>query len=220
MPTPPDLNKGQLTANESEYILNDNLLPKHRKDPIITGFIDSFIRCKNIAQSSEENGIKPSLGYRIRHYRDVENTIQKLIDKSVIKYGFDASEIMERAKEIVDFDPAALMNPDGTYKSNMHDIPPEARRNLKKMKVKNLFTDSEDINGVRTKIIVGEIIEYEFYDKLKAIDMAGKEKEMFKNTTKIEHTVSKDMANILLDSSRRADEAVKVLAKADVIEVK
>lgn len=60
---------------------------------------------------------------------------------------------------------------------------------------------------MKKSIIVGEIIEYEFYDKLKAVDLAGKEKEMFKNTTRVEHTITKDMASILLAAAQRGTQA-------------
>lgn len=207
-------NDGKLTDNEYSFILDTTLKPKHRKEPYIISFIDSFVRCKSIAQASEEAGIHKSIGYTLRHRADIARAIQAITDKSAVKYNFDNSEIFERVKEVVEFDPADLMNPDGTFKSNMHDIPPETRRVLKKLKVNNLYKQVEDINGMKSKIIVGEVIEYEFYDKLKAAEMVGREKEMFKNTTRVEHGVTKDMADILLASAKRADKV-----KNDIIDV-
>ncbi len=206
-PLPPSTKeKGELTENEYGFILDATLKSKHRRDASVIAFIDSFIACKSIQQASAEAGIHRKIGYAIRHRKDVANAIQKLIDKSTVKYGFDNSEIFERVKEVVEFDPIMVQNPDGTFKSNMHDIEPEARRNIKKLKVKNLYNQEKDINGMLgQKIIIGEVIEYEFYDKLKASELVGKEKEMFKNTTKVEHGVTKDMASILLDSAKRAD---------------
>jgi hypothetical protein len=223
-PKPPSVTKtdehdersGALTVDEWTFILDATLKPKSRKDPTILAFIDAFVRCKNIAQASEEIGIKAKVGYMIRHRLDVSNCIQRMIDKSSVKYGFDASEIMERTKEIVDFDPISVQNPDGTFKDNLHDIDPEARRNIKKLKVQNLYNTTEDMNGMKKKIIVGKVIEYEFYDKLKAIDLAGKEKEMFKNTTRVEHTVTKDMASILLEASKRGQQASVTFAPKTV----
>ena len=211
IPKPPSpLEKsGALTEDEQDFILDANLHKKHRNNPAILGFISSFVRCKNIAQASQEAGIHKSLGYEYRHKSDVALTIQKLIDKSYIKYGFDAAEVIERTKEIVDFDPIMVQNSDGTFKNNFHDIEPEARRNIKKLKARNIYSEVEDMNGVKKKIIIGEIIEYEFYDKIKAIDMIGKEKELFKNTTKVEHTISGDMASLLLESAKRGQEASK-----------
>lgn len=216
--TPTPQSDGELTEDEQDFILTTTLKPKHRKDETVLAFIDSFIKCKSIPQASSEVGIKPTLGYSIRHRKDVANCIQRLIDKSAIKHGFDASEILERVKEVVDFDPADLMNPDGTFKSNIHDIRPEARRCLKKLKVKNIWDTKEDMNGMKEKIIVGEVIEYEFYDKLKAGELVGREKDMFKNTTKVEHSVTKDMKAVLLESAKRADERKAIESKPITVE--
>lgn len=218
LPPKPQESKGELTQNESSYILDATLKPDSRKCETTLAFIHSFVSCKNVAQASAEVGIHVSLGRRIRNRSDVSNAIQRLIDRSIAKYGFDASEIMERAKEIVDFDPIDLQNPDGSFKSNLHDIPPEARRNLKKLKAKNIYQTVKDMNGMESKIIIGEVIEYEFYDKMKAIDMAGKEKEMFKTTTRVEHTVTKDMAAILLESARRGQQASIQFSPKQVVE--
>lgn len=207
-PAKPKIPKGELTENEQGFILDATLKPKHRKDASVIKFIESFVRCRSIQQASGEAGIHRKLGHMIRHRADVANCIQKITDKSTIKYGFDASEIYERVKEVVEFDPIDLQNPDGTFKNNLHAIEPEARRNLKKLKVKNLYNQVEDLNGMKSKIIIGEVIEYEFYDKLKAAELAGKEKEMFKNTTKVEHSVTKDMASVLLASAKRADDRI------------
>ena len=106
-------------------------------------------------------------------------------------------------------DPIAVQNPDGSFKSNLYDIVPEARRNIKKLKVKNLWQQTDDLNGIKSKIIIGEVIEYEFYDKLKGIELVGKEKEMFKNTTKVVHDVTKNMQSVLLASSKRADKFIE-----------
>lgn len=205
LPAPDSITKGKLTDNESSYILDSTLKRHHRNDAVIIGFIEAFVRCKSISQASSEVGIDARRGYGIRHRTDVSNAITKIWEKSAIKYGFDSSEIFERVKEVVDFDPVLVMNQDGTFKSNMFDIPPEARRCLKKLKVKNLYSQEKDLNGIDKKLIIGEVIEYEFYDKLKGAELVGREKEMFKTVSKVEHAVTKDMATILLASAERAD---------------
>jgi len=209
MPLPPIARpapKGELTDNEVGFILDSTLSTKHREDKTALRFIESFVRCQSISEASDESGIKPSVGYMYRHRKDIAEAIQKLIERSVSKFGFDGSEIVQRVKEVVDFDPISVYNPDGTFKSNMHDIDPAARRNIKKLEVQNIFVKEKDLNGIEKKIMIGEVIKYEFYDKLKAADMVGAEKEVFKRTTKIEHGVTKDMASILLESARRGAE--------------
>lgn len=215
---PVEKRSGELTDNEASFILDAELSKKRRNCTHTLAFIEAFVRCKNIRQASEEAGIHNAVGYRIRHYVDVANAITKLIDRSAIKYGFDASEVMERNKEIVDFDPIMIYNQDGTFKSNMYDIPPEARRNIKKLKVKNMWSESEDINGMKKKIIIGEVIEYEFYDKQKAIELAGKEKELFKNTVKHEHALTSNMEAILLASAKRGQDAQLAMSAETVVD--
>lgn len=206
---------GRLTDDETSFILESSLRTKHREDHKVIEFIDNFIRCKDIGQASAETGVARSVGYKWRYQKDIALAIQRLIDKSAVKHGMDSSEILERVAEQVNFDPIMLQNPDGTFKSNMHDIPPEARRNIKEFEAKNIW--GEDRNGV--KIIVGELIKVKFYDKQKAVELIGKEKEMFKNTTKVEHTISNDMANILLDATKRGQQASLEYRKS-VVEVK
>lgn len=218
MPLPPSTPSGELTVNEADFILDSTLKPKHRQDPNVIAFINSFVRCKSIKQACGEAEVAYSLGYSIRHRKDVANCITKLIGLSATKYGFDASELFERAKEIAEFDPIEIMNPDGTYKESLYEVAPEARRCIKKLKVKNLWAKETDINGMDKKIIIGKVIEYEFWDKMKGIELAGKEKEMFKNTTKVEHGLTKDMANILLESAKRAESAIEDFSTPVTIE--
>jgi len=238
MPPPPDMSgsqqhitpkeelkkSGELEVDEYTFILDSCLKKKHREEPTVLSFIESFVRCKSIEQASNESCIHQSLGYKYRHRRDIATTIQKLIDRSAIKYGIDSTEIFERAKEIVDFDPIHVQNPDGTWKNNLHDIIPEARRCIKKMKVKNLWGETEDINGMKSKIIIGEVIEFEFYDRLKGVELTGKEKNMFKNTTVVQHDVTKDMKSVLLASNERANKAIEhinrptdIIVEAEVV---
>lgn len=210
---------GNLEVNEVMVILKSTLRKEALKDEKIISFIDSFVRCKNIPQASRDAGVHKNIGHKWRHRADIASAIEKLTVKSYVKFGFDASEVVERTKEIVDFDPLDLVNPDGSYKSNLNDIAPEARRVLKKLKVKNIYKNSKDHNGIKSKIIVGEVIEYEFYDKLKGIELLGAEKDLFKKTTRVEHDVTKDMADILLASARRAEDENKKLGFEEGIEV-
>ena len=195
----------ELERDEASYILDTALKPKQRKNPQVIIFIESFIMCRSISQAGDEAGVNPKAAYLWRHNKNIANAIQKLTDLSSIKYGFDQTEIFERVKEVVTFDPIDLQRPDGTFKTNMHEIPPESRRVLKEMVVKNLYNQVEDLNGMDKQIITGQLITYKFYDKLKAAELTGREKEMFKTTNKVEHSVTGDMAQILLASVSRAD---------------
>lgn len=61
------------------------------------------------------------------------------------------------------------------------------------------------------QIVIGQIIEVELYDKLKGAEMLGPEKEIFKKTTKVEHDVTQNMASVLLESKRIADERAQMM---------
>lgn len=127
-----------------------------------------------------------------------------------MKYGYDATEIVERVKEISALDPIELENPDGSFKKSFHQMKPEVRRAIKKLKVKNIW--DTDPNGM--KVITGEIIEFEFYDKMEAHKLLGQEKDVFKPKSVVEHDVSKRMADVLLDSARRgAERAIEVTGR-------
>ncbi len=220
MPTPDvpkEDNSGELSEDEASFILDSVLKPKHRRDASVLAFIESFVRCQNLDQASAECNLHKSVGYRYRHTKDIALCIQKLIDRGVMKYGFDGAEIVARTKEMVDFDPIDVYNPDGTFKK-LHEMSAEARRCIKKLKVKNLWGEQEDMNGIKKNIIIGEVIEYEFYDKQKAIELVGKEKELFKTTTRVEHDVTKDMRAVLLASAERGKrEAEKVTFKPSTV---
>lgn len=195
-------NDGELTDQESSFILDKCLKPKERTNVTMIQFINSFVRCKNVGQASDEVGIKASLGYRWRHRNTVNNAIVKLIEKSSVKYGFDASELVERVREISDVDPIHFMNADGTYKESLAEIPAEVRRTIKKFECKNIYDTREDLNGMKTKIVIGKLIKVELYDKMKSFDLLGREKDLFKVTTKVEHDVTKNMADVLLASKK------------------
>jgi hypothetical protein len=204
MPPPPSSNappKTTLTENEMTFILRTTLLPEHQHDPNVLAFIMSYLRCRSTAQAAKEIGLEPRSGYNLKNRPDIHLAIVKLTEKSLLKYGYDATEIVERVKEIAALDPIELERPDGSYKNKMSEIAPETRRAIKKFKVKNIF--GEDPNGMKT--VVGEIIEVEFWDKMKSIELLGREKEIFKDTTVVQHDVTSNMASLLLESRERAE---------------
>lgn len=198
--TPPAEPSGELTANEMDIILTTTLLPQHRNDPNILRFISSFVRCRNKRQAALEAGLPPHAGTSLYNRPDIAECIRAITDKSAHKYGYDASEIVERVKEVSEIDPVELEREDGTFKTSMREIAPETRRGIKKFKAKNIYEN--DPNGM--KVLVGQLIEVEFWDKLKAIEMLGREKDTFKETRKIEHDVTGRMADVLLESKRLA----------------
>jgi hypothetical protein len=63
------------------------------------------------------------------------------------------------------------------------------------------------------KVLAGQIIEVEFWDKMKAVELLGREKDIFKESKKITHDLTANMSSVLLESKKRAEEASMELAK-------
>lgn len=203
--------------DETAYILQTTLFPEHASDPVVMRFIVSYLSCRDVRQASQEAGIDLRSGKNLRNRSDIHEAIRRVTEAATLKHGFDAAEIIERVKEVIDVDMAAFQNADGTWIEKITDVAPELRRAVKKFKVRNDYMT--DPNGM--KVVVGRIIEVEFWDKLKSAELLGGEKELFKKTIKHEHDVGKDMRHLLLESSARADAYQAQLREAknkDVIE--
>lgn len=208
-----------LTDNETTLILKSNLRPDQYEDPNILAFIQSYLLCRNAGQAGKEAGLAPHVGRTLRLKPEIHACIEALTQKAVMKYGFDASEIVERVKEISAMDPIEFENPDGSFKTHLSLISPESRRAIKKFKVKNLY--GLDANGMRQ--VIGQLVEVELWDKLKAVELLGREKNIFKETKKIEHDVTANMASVLLESRKKAElrerTRIEIEAPRDVIEI-
>ena len=202
MEEPTSTGAGHVNSDETSFILTSCLIPKHHENPKVLKFIDSYLHCRDISQASKESGYTYHQGRTLRSKPDIHLAITKMTEKSVMKYGFDGSEVVERVKEISSIDPIEFENADGTYKTHLSQIRPEARRAIKKFKVKNLM--GKDLNGMQT--CIGQLIEVELFDKIKAVELLGREKDLFKQTTTVKHDVTENMAEYLLESKNRAAE--------------
>lgn len=200
-PTPVERAAEPLNDDDVSFILNDTLQPHHRDDATILAFIRSFLHTNSVRQTAQELGLKYQTANAIRNRKDIALVITKIRDTAALKHGLDPHEIVARVKEIADVDPAQLMKPDGTFIENMNEIPHDVRRVIKKFKAKNLYEN--DSNGIPQ--VVGKLIEVEFWDKLKANELLGRDVELFKETKKLELDVTNNMASLLLQSKERAE---------------
>lgn len=203
-PNPKDFPKpsAKLTDNETTMLLSQHLTTKQMEDYKLIQYILSYLQCRSSGQASREAGVDAYTGRKWRSDPRVHGAIEALTVKAVMKYGYDATEVIERVKEIAGLDPIAFENPDGSFKTNMSQIDPESRRAIKKFKAKNIF--GKDANGM--DIVIGQLIEVELWDKLKASELLGREVNIFKETRKVEHDLTKNMAQVLLESSKRGEE--------------
>ncbi len=200
---------GKLTEDEVQFILQSVLRYEQREDPKVIKFIMAYLVCRSAPQAAREAGFDSAKasywGNKLRMTPEIHDAITKLTAKAVMKYGYDASEIIERVKEISNFDPIEFENPDGSYKTHLSMVSPEARRAIKKFKVKNIF--GKDANDV--PCVIGQLIEVEVWDKLKSHELLGREKNIMKETKVVEHDITKNMSSHLLESRKRA-EAVRI----------
>jgi predicted DNA-binding helix-hairpin-helix protein len=135
--------------------------------------------------------------------KDVQECLAKITETAVLKYGLDPNEIVEKVKDVAYVDPAMLVDPKtGACYENMHDIPIEARRAIKKFVVENLY--EKDHNGIN--VCIGRVVKVEMWDRLKAAEMLGREVNLFKETVVQQHDVTGNMKDILLESRKRAEE--------------
>lgn len=192
------LNDTEITWYFEKWLGKDSL----RKQATTCRFIVEYFKCRNVAQAERESGIRRNTGHALLRKPEIYECIKEMTAKQLMKYGYDENEVMARIKEIAEVDPIELQNPDGTFKTRMEDIRPEVRRAIKKFKAKNLWR--LDANGMRE--LSGVLVEVEFWSKEKTLEMLGVEKNLLKKTTKIEHTVSAQMADILLESGTRAEQ--------------
>lgn len=197
----------KLTDEETLYILRQYLRSDQLDDPKVIRFIMSYMTNRSQSEAAREAGI-PGKGSYLRSRPEIHAVIEALTAKAVQKYGYDASEIIERVKEIALLDLAEFENPDGSFKTHLTQIRPKARRAIKKFKCKNLF--GKDANGM--DIVIGQLIEVELWDKLKSLELLGREKNIMKETKKIEHDVTSNMKDLLLGSRARAEQ--RVIAEA------
>jgi phage baseplate assembly protein W len=198
--------KKNLSVNEVTFILRSTLAPHHVDDPIVNRFITSYLMCRSVPQAAKEAGIDTRSGRNLLNRKDIHQAISKVAATQAMKSGLDPEAVIERVREVVEIDVSDVYRADGSFK-HLSEMKPETQRAIKRFKAKNLY--DKDPNGM--KVLVGELIEVEFYDKLKGVELLGPEVGVFKKTQVVEHGVTSDMREILLASVERAEERVKTL---------
>lgn len=205
----------QLDHDDISFILQDTLTPGHYANAEVKRFIKAYLQCRDTRQAAKEAHVKHASALAMLQRQDIRNAIDKITDQALLRFGLDPNEIVEKVKEIAFFDPATLCKPDGTIIENMHEIPPETRRAIKKFTAENIY--DKDPNGM--PIIKGRLIKVEFWDKLRGNELLGREVDLFKETTKVTHDVSSNMKEILLESKARAEQRTLESRQVRVIEI-
>lgn len=210
----PDFGSGpQLTEDQKDtmYLLRKYLKPVHFNDNNILRLIRSYLLCRDFKQAAAEAGLEKRDARQLLNRPDIVEAIRRVDSVALMKHGFDGSEVVERVKEIMQVDLLEFEREDGTYK-RLRELSPELRRAIKKIKVRNEF--GKDPNGM--DVVTGEIIEIELWDKMKSVELLGREKDLFKETRKHEHDISNRMASVLLEARDRAESGGSLPAPRDV----
>lgn len=209
----PDVGTGEptITEDEAEFILKSTLYPKHRDDPNVLRFIQNYLRCRNASQAAREAGLDARSGPNLRNREDIHKCIAAFTQKMAMKYGYDANEVVERVKEFVDIDPIDVFGANGNIK-RLEEMTPETRRAIKSFKFKEFY--EKDPNGM--PVAVGRVVEIEFHDKLKSVELLSREKDIFKQTNVVQHDITQNMRETLLESSSRAEQRIERMKAAQL----
>lgn len=191
-----------VTKDEIDFILETTLKPHHRIDVNVLRFINEFVDCRSPTEAARRIGLpKPHTAGRLMlQKKDIWKAIESLTSLMAHKFGYVAEDPVERVKDVMLADPIECQNDDGTWKMKLSDYPHHIRMAIKKMKVINKY--EKDPNGI--DIVVGQVLELEFHDRLRASEMLANEKGALKKTSVVEHDVGKNAASILLGAEQRA----------------
>lgn len=212
---------GKLTESESDMILKKCLISAHASDPNVLKFIAEFVRCEHTGEAARAAGLTTQQGQRLRMRPDIHECIRQLINKSLSKFGFDASEVVRRVFEMSDVDPIETHNSDGTIKA-LKDMDPAVRRCIVGFDVEETLL--KDINGMPVVdpatgkyVYSARMVKVKFADKLKANELLGREKGVFKETKIVQHDITNNMAQTLLGAPELAQKRIEQMREAKKI---
>lgn len=190
----------KVPKEEIGYYLRKCLKPVHYDDPNIMKWIAEYLHHRDAGQAAEAIGLARRDGASLKRRPDIAECIRQITAAAVFKHDLDPGEIVAKFKEVLDVDLVEFENDDGSYKKSLKDISPEMRRAIKSITLKNTY--ELDPNGM--KVITGEIIKIELWDKLKAGELLGREGNLFKETKSVKHEIGESMSALLLESKQRA----------------
>lgn len=205
-----------IDAEDVSLIMHRLLDKKHLNNPTVMRFLSEYLMCRDVAQAAYKANISKREGQLIIRRKDVQKALVQITNTAILKDNLDPEEIVEKVKNIAFVDPVDTVNPDGTAIENLHDIPHEVRRAIKKFEIKNLY--ETDPNGM--KVVVGKLVKVEFWDRLKATEMLGREVGKFKETTVHEVGPTQEMKKLLLEAKDRSERRAEEIRELDQREVK
>ena len=95
-----------ISSHNSIYdqVISSTLKPEHATDPNILRFISNYAVCKDVKQAAKEAGLSAIDGRRLISYPDIYDCVSKIANMNARKYGYDAEEVVQKVKEVLEFD--------------------------------------------------------------------------------------------------------------------
>ena len=170
---------------------DEQLTPKQAR------FVAEYLKDLNATQAAIKAGYSPktarSQGQRLLTHVDVQAAVAAAQAAQFQRLALDADEVTQINAEIARFDPAVLQDEAGNYKP-LKDLPPEARRCIKRIRIhkRNLAAGDGQTDLV---------IDYDFYDKHRAIDRDYKRSRLVKD--RVELTQKLTLEDIIVGMARK-----------------
>ena len=194
-----------VTINEKvSRIFATTLTERHQQDQVILRYILKYVECRHNGEACKSVGISAAEGSNLRKYSDISEAIKKIAELTTEEFGYTAADMVQRLKDIAEFDPRCIYNEDGTFK-HIKDLPFEAVMSIKNFECKNIM--EKDGNGIETGRMIGQVMKYEFYDRTEQVKTLGKQKDVFKDKKVIENNHTYDFNEKLLAGLQRAEQS-------------
>lgn len=148
-----------------------SLTPKQER------FVAEYLVSLNATDAARKAGFgkkaASSVGYEYLRKPQIAAAVAARQAAQFVRLELSADDMKRANTEIVDFDPASLVGPDGNYLP-LKDIPAAARRCLKRVRVHKLNLTSGDGK-------IDQVIDYEWHDKHAALDRDYKRAGLLKD---------------------------------------
>jgi phage terminase small subunit len=158
----------------------------------------------NATQAALRAGYSPrgaeTQGMRLLRNAEVKKLIDAHDEKVLAKVEEKGNRVLEELALIGYFDPLGVFiddpdRPDNGTLRALKAMPPEVRRNIKSLKFTELF---EGASG--EKFVTGRIVDITFWDKVKSLELLGKNQKLF--TDKTELTADESLLDLLMEARR------------------
>lgn len=209
-----ELDKG--LQQQINTILKDTLESRHFLDPHVIAFINHYTVCRHAGEAARLSGMDGHSGRALLKRVDIMQAVQKIAALEVEKYGFTAEDVVERQKEINDFDPIDLVDDEGRYIIDLRQLPGHARRVIKEIDVQ--VDNEKDPNGMLTGRVIARSVKYKFYDKTKSGELLSREKGVFKEQKTVVREVGENMRSLLLSQAGAAQERLAQMRNVSPVE--